>query len=351
MNLAPGPDAAREERTEQGGQRLDRRGDRGGREGGGDGLSDLLPLEGLLFGLHGQVADSPARHGQRPLHARRCSRRDQEIEAARVEIGLSPARVAGLEERDPSRAWRRSPVRRIGVERDAAGADLAHGIGSRPDPPHGARARMGDGKDGMREHGKERGVGQEQIDLHRALIGGEDLLHDPRRAPEEARAGRVWRRRQRVGGHDDPVEALGDVARGERGAVVEANAVTDAEGPLEAVSGDRPRSCQSRFHVARALAVLNESLEDLARDQRDRTVEGGGRIQDGGNGRQADSEEGTLSSRGDGRRQGGHHRYESADPPRHGVFISKRRPGCALARQLVSVVSTGRRDRAPASGS
>ena len=50
---------------------------------------------------------------------------------------------------------------------------------------------MGDGEDGMREYGEERRVRQEEVDLHRALIGSEDLLHDPRRAPQEARAGGV----------------------------------------------------------------------------------------------------------------------------------------------------------------
>ena len=115
---------------------------------------------------------------------------------------------------------------------------------------------------------------------------------------------------------------------------VRPGAVADAEGPLEPVPGDSPRGRQSRFHVARALAVLNEGLEDLARDQRDHSVESRGWIQDGGNGGQADSEEGTLSSRRCGRRQGGHHRYESADPPGHGVFYIKAPtrmcPGAAL---------------------
>ena len=228
----------------------------------------------------------------------------------------------------------------IGVERDAAGADLADGIGPRPDPAHGPRARVRDGEDRVREHREQRRVRQGEVDLHRSLVRREDLPDDAGRSPQETGRRRVRRRSQRVAGHDDAVEALRHVARGERGAVVEADAVPDAESPLEPVAGDDPRGRQPRLHVARPLAVLDERVEDLARDQGHGTIESRGRIQRGGNGRHADPERDTLGLRASGCHDGGQYRQDqAADPAGHRAFISKRATRSVGARHTLLVDS------------
>ena len=102
---------------------------------------------------------------------------------------------------------------------------------------------------------------------------------------QEPRTRRVRRRSQRVVGHDDAVEALRDLARRRAECRRGSGRRRGCGRSTEPVAGDRPRGRQPGLHVARSLAVLDERVEHLARDQGDGALEGRGWIQDGRNGR------------------------------------------------------------------
>jgi hypothetical protein len=81
-----------------------------------------------------------------------------------------------------------------------------------------------------------------------------------------------------MAGDDETLQAVHHVVGGERRAVVEAHTVAEPEGPDQAVPRGCPLHSQPRLDVAAALPVLHEGVEDLAGDEGQRPVAGGGGI-------------------------------------------------------------------------
>ena len=82
----------------------------------------------------------------------------------------------------------------------------------------------------MSKHREQSRVGLDENDLDRPRIGRSDLLHHPGRAAEQSRP------RPTCGldvGAKLPLEAGGDLQRGERASVMELDALSQREGPDE----------------------------------------------------------------------------------------------------------------------
>ena len=131
----------------------------------------------------------------------------------------------------------------------------------------------------MREHREERRVGLDQQELHRPAVGGLHRTHDTRQATEERGPDDG---RGRGLGTELPLEACGHVRGRQQRAVVESHPVAEQERPDETVAPDAPADRERRLDVGRALAVSDECVEQLMRDEGDRPLEGGRGIERAG---------------------------------------------------------------------
>ena len=146
----------------------------------------------------------------------------------------------------------------------------------------------------MSEHAQERRVRQREDDLHRARIRHAHRLDHPGGAPQEAwhhgiGGGRAGRARE-----EHALEAGRHRGGGQGGPVVETHAVPQTERPRETVAGHLPLRGQPGLDVARSLAVLQQRVEHLPRQQPGGRVRGECGIHAGGQGRHRHPEHAAL---------------------------------------------------------
>src|SRR3989475_263950 len=255
----------------------------------GEGLAHLSSGEGHLLGLEREVADAEAGKRERALGAPRRPGREPDVERPRVELRLGLIVVIDLEEHEALGFRGRPPVAGHGLECQSSGGYVDDAVGTRADQACRA-VTPGDDLDDpqarMGEHGDQRRVGLDEQDLHGACVGRPHVPDDAGCPPEE---GGPDHRRPRAFGTELTGEAHRDLCRGKRGPVVKPHAVAQRERPREAVARDRPAGRERRLHVGRAVAIGDECVEDLARDEGDRPLERRGGIERRGDARHSDA--------------------------------------------------------------
>ncbi len=101
----------------------------------------------------------------------------------------------------------------------------------------------------------------------------------------------------------------------------------------------RPLDRQAGLDITRSIAILDESVEDLASNEGHGAFEGGGWIENSGNGWQPHAQRGRLSAgsrRHSDREKRGEREY--SEPTEHGALISKRPThgaSCAAVRRTL----------------
>jgi hypothetical protein len=171
------------------------------------------------------------------------------------------------------------------VEDDPARAGLHHREcpGADPAPAAGFTGHVQRHRQpGMPEHGEERRVWQRELDAHGPSVQRPDLRHHARRAAKQPRGDHGSGGSEGVAGEDLALEAGRHMLGGERRAVVESDAVAEPERPGEPVPGHRPLDGEAGLHVAAAVAILQQRVEDLARHHRRRPVHRDRGIEHGG---------------------------------------------------------------------
>ena len=145
--------------------------------------------------------------------------------------------------------------------------------------PLSRRRRPHDRESWMCQDGEQRRVRLHERDLHGPPVGHADLLDDARHAAKQRGSGGVHRRRIRVSGSNQPLQAVRHVPRSQRRAVMEPDTLAETKRPDEPISRHGPLDGERRFDIAATVGVAQERVEDLAGDQRHGSFQRGRRIE------------------------------------------------------------------------